>query len=236
MSYSVRGCVEGPWLVNGFFRGANYRPTEHKISYIPIYYNLSEKMFVNTHLSVDQWWDWGWVVLLLLFCFWINRNMKIWLNFRTLTVVNRVNTRLYCTLHLRKAAKNCPKMKKTSCNKRHAVSTPWQIHSLMMLIDKKTIKNAYNETTSDYIKKIRYILHRNTVSTYIYFRCENSIYTYMTMNPLGFFECRSIKDFYWKPTIWFTSLDLKRDENLSMDCILTLKVGLRVVLLSTASR
>ena len=34
VSYSVRGCVEGPWLVNGFFRGANYRPTEHKISYI----------------------------------------------------------------------------------------------------------------------------------------------------------------------------------------------------------
>ena len=67
VSYSVRGCVEGPWLVNGFFRGANYRPTEHKISYIPIYYNLSEKMFVNTHLSVDQWWDWGWVVLLLFF-------------------------------------------------------------------------------------------------------------------------------------------------------------------------
>ena len=126
--------------------------------HIPIYYNLSEKMFVNTHLSVDQWWDWGWVVLLLFFCFWVNRNMKIWLNFRTLTVVNRVNTRLYCTLHLRKAAKNCPKMKKTSCNKRHAVSAPWQIHSLMMLIDKKTIKNAYNETTSDYIKKIKYIM------------------------------------------------------------------------------
>ena len=110
------------------------------------------------------------------------------------------------------------------------------IHYWWCWLIKKTIKNAYNETTSDYIKKIKYILHRNTVSTYIYFRCENSIYTYMTMNPLGFFECRSIKDFYWKPTIWFTSLDLKRDENLSMDCILTLKVGLRVVLLSTASR